>query len=224
MVIAFINRPNGDFTFNGHASPATPPPTSCSASRRSSAGRPANQAQDGIGWLYAALRAGRIPAVSRLTLNAGLRYELPQPVRRRERRAERVPSGRSSRRVSRTRRPVWSIPAIPACRAAPMPTDKNNFAPRVGGVWDPRGDGRTSVRGAWGIFYDALAGQGDFFQNGVLAPPFTPLLEVNCRRRRRSPFAQSARRRHRRRRGFPAGLTSSAGDRTSRRRTRITTT
>ena len=36
------------------------------------------------------------------------------------------------------------------------------------------------MRGAWGIFYDALAGQGDFFQNGVLAPPFTPLLEVNA--------------------------------------------
>jgi hypothetical protein len=36
------------------------------------------------------------------------------------------------------------------------------------------------LRGAWGIFYDALAGQGDFFQNGVLAPPFTPLLEVNA--------------------------------------------
>ena len=40
-------------------------------------------------------------------------------------------------------------------------------------------DGRTSVRGAFGVFYDALAGQGDFFQNGVLAPPFTPLVEVN---------------------------------------------
>ena len=58
-------------------------------------------------------------------------------------------------------------------------TDKNNFAPRLGVVWDPTGTGRSSLRGAWGIFYDALAGQGDFFQNGVLAPPFTPLLEVN---------------------------------------------
>ena len=59
-------------------------------------------------------------------------------------------------------------------------TDKNNFAPRVGLAWDPTGTGRSSLRAAWGIFYDALAGQGDFFQNGVLAPPFTPLLEVNA--------------------------------------------
>ena len=101
-------------------------------------------------------------------------------VRRRERRAERVPSRASSRRGSRPRRPGSSIPATRACRAAPTTTDKNNFAPRLGVVWDPTGDGRTSVRGAWGIFYDALAGQGDFFQNGVLAPPFTPLLEVNA--------------------------------------------
>jgi hypothetical protein len=46
-------------------------------------------------------------------------------------------------------------------------------------VWDVRGDGRTAVRSAWGIFYDTLPGQGDFFQNGTLAPPFQPLTEVN---------------------------------------------
>jgi hypothetical protein len=59
-------------------------------------------------------------------------------------------------------------------------TDKNNFAPRFGATWDPFGDGRSTLRGAWGIFYDTLAGQGDFFQNGVLAPPFTPLVEITA--------------------------------------------
>ena len=58
--------------------------------------------------------------------------------------------------------------------------------------------GRTSLRGAWGIFYDALAGQGDFFQNGVLAPPFTPLLEVELTAGA-AHAAQSARRGQRRR-------------------------
>jgi hypothetical protein len=57
--------------------------------------------------------------------------------------------------------------------------DVNNFAPRVAAIWNPRENGRTSVRAAWGLFYDALPGQGDFFQNGVIAPPFQTVTEVS---------------------------------------------
>jgi hypothetical protein len=35
----------------------------------------------------------------------------------------------------------------------PIPTDKNNFAPRVGFAWDVFSDHRTIVRGGFGIFY-----------------------------------------------------------------------
>ena len=58
--------------------------------------------------------------------------------------------------------------------------DTDNFAPRIAVTWDPIGKGRTSVRAGWGIFYDSIPGQGDFFQNSVLAPPFNPLLQIDA--------------------------------------------
>jgi outer membrane receptor protein involved in Fe transport len=34
-------------------------------------------------------------------------------------------------------------------------SDKNNISPRIGVAWDPANDGRTVLRGSWGIYYDS---------------------------------------------------------------------
>jgi hypothetical protein len=115
---------------------------------------------------------------SGVTLNVGLRYELPLPFVEKSDAINAFRPGVQSVRFPDA--PVGLVyPGDPGIPRGTYETDKNNIAPRVGIAWDPTGTGRSSVRAAWGIFYDALAGQGDFFQNGVLAPPFTPLLEVN---------------------------------------------
>jgi outer membrane receptor protein involved in Fe transport len=178
MVIAFINRPNGDFvfgnTFTGNAAAdfllGLP-----SQFRRTTT----NQAQDGTGWLYSAYAQDEWRTGPHLTLTAGLRYELSQPFVDKNDALNAFHPGVQSQRFPDA--PAGLVyPGDPGVSRGTYSTDTNNFAPRLGAVWDPKGNGLTTFRGAWGIFYDALAGQGDFFQNGVLAPPFTPLVELQA--------------------------------------------
>jgi hypothetical protein len=181
MFIAFVNRPNGDFTFSGSTSARTG-----NAAADFMLGLPAqfrrttkNTSQDGKGWLYSAYAQDEFRPWARVTLNFGLRYELPIPFEDVNGALNAFRPGVQSQRFPTA--PVGLVyPGDPGIPDGTYQTDKNNFAPRVGVVWDPTGTGRSSLRAAWGIFYDSLAGQGDFFQNGVLAPPFTPLLEVNA--------------------------------------------
>lgn len=60
-----------------------------------------------------------------------------------------------------------------------FPRDKNNYAPRVGIAWDIKGDSRTVIRAAAGLFYDhpllAIAFNSDIAdaaqqQQGILTP------------------------------------------------------
>jgi hypothetical protein len=45
-----------------------------------------------------------------------------------------------------------------------------DFAPRVGVAWDPKGDGRMSVRSSYGLSYDFVNGQ--YQLNTAIAPPW----------------------------------------------------
>jgi hypothetical protein len=177
MFIAFVNRPNGDFTFNGtHTGNAAADfllglP---SQFRRTTQNSP----QDGHGWLYAGYLQDEFRPRSNLTINAGVRYEVSVPFVDVNDALNAFRPGQQSQRFPQA--PLGLVyPGDPGVPRGTYATDKNNVAPRLGLAWDPRGEGRSSLRAAWGLFYDALAGQGDFFQNGVLAPPFTPLVEVN---------------------------------------------
>jgi hypothetical protein len=78
----------------------------------------------------------------RVTLNLGLRYEyqqLPEP---------QIPNSSTAviPNVGRTLNEATSF----------MPSDKNNFGPRVGFAVDLFGDGKTALRGGYGLYYGRI--------------------------------------------------------------------
>jgi outer membrane receptor protein involved in Fe transport len=177
MRIAFINRPNGDLTFSGGLTGNAA--ADFLLGLPSQARATTQQAiQDGYGWLFAAYVQDEYHVTPQLTLNLGVRYEYPQPFIDQNDAITGFRTGEQSQLYPAAPRGLV-YPGDPGVPRGIVPTDRNNVAPRVAVAWDPVGDGRTSVRSAFGVFYDALAGQGDFFQSGVLSPPFTPLIELN---------------------------------------------
>jgi outer membrane receptor protein involved in Fe transport len=98
----------------------------------------------------------------RLTLNIGLRYELPLNWAHPADWWGTFRPGAQSRVIPHA--PVGMVfPGDPGVPRGLFATDRNNFAPRFGFAWDPFGNGRTAVRGAYGIFYDTI--NSDVIQN-----------------------------------------------------------
>jgi len=116
---------------------------------------------------------------SRLTLNYGLRWELPSPNTELHNRQNLfVPGAQST--VFPTAPAGLLYPGDPGVPSGLIPTQKTAFAPRVGFALDPTGDAKWLISAAYGIFYEPYyTGQGGPLQDPISAPPYLQTPQAN---------------------------------------------
>ena len=116
---------------------------------------------------------------SRLTVNAGLRYDIPFPYTEIRNRQNLFEPGVQSK-VFPSAPAGLVYPGDPGVPAGLIPTETTAFAPRVGFSWDVTGKGLWVVSGAYGIFYDPYYnGQGGPLQTPISAPPFLQTPQIS---------------------------------------------
>jgi hypothetical protein len=103
----------------------------------------------------------------RLTLNYGLRWEVSTPFTDIRNRMNSWSPGKQSK-VYPTAPAGLLFPGDPGVPDGIAPVYWKGLMPRLGLAWDPYGSGRTSIRAAYGIFFDS-------FTNGVGGPLQAPL-------------------------------------------------
>jgi outer membrane receptor protein involved in Fe transport len=113
----------------------------------------------------------------RLTLNLGVRYEY-YGVQHNKRPAldSNFVMGSGATIFERIRNgKVFTAPNSPV--GGLWKPDRNNFAPRVGFAWDVFGDGKTSIRGGYGLAYERNFGNVTF--NVIQNPPNYAVISIN---------------------------------------------
>jgi len=117
---------------------------------------------------------------SRVTLNLGLRYDLPMPDTELHNLMSLWIPGRQSKVMPNA--PTGLLyPGDPGVPAGLIPMDKTAFSPHVGIAWDLFGDGNTLLTSAYGVYYEPYyTGQGGPLQTPISAPPYlaTPQVSV----------------------------------------------
>ncbi len=106
---------------------------------------------------YAVFAQDEWRATPRLTLTYGLRYEYTSPETDTHGYSFSIVPGRQS--VKFPGAPLgFLVPGDPGAPRGWYYPDHTNFSPRIGFAWDPFGNGKTSIRGGGGFFFDTLNG------------------------------------------------------------------
>jgi outer membrane receptor protein involved in Fe transport len=123
---------------------------------------------------------------NRLTLNLGVRYEYFGPQQKSDPKYDSNFYYGDPNASVNTSSPAELIKAISTGRVLPTnespigalwKSDWNNFGPRLGFAWDVTGDGKTSIRGGYGISYERNFGNVTF--NVLFNPPEYLVTQIN---------------------------------------------
>ena len=113
-----------------------------------------------------------LKVTSRLTLNLGIRYDLMLPWQEAGLQSSTVTFNTSFQSTRfPTAPPGFGFPGDPGIADGLMFADKTDFAPRLGFAYDVFGDGKTAVRGGYGIFYNPPG--AITLANSIEPPPFS---------------------------------------------------
>lgn len=96
----------------------------------------------------------------RLTLNLGLRYDYQSYS------SPQVPNTATATLATGQTRYTQAEANTLIARTTRFPKDKNNWQPRLGFAWDIQGDGRTSLRGGFGMFHGRVP--NTFIASGIV--------------------------------------------------------